>query len=119
MGHFQTSVSITARAGLKVFIREGGSKQLYISSLHPTCGRGQSWLDHLAFGSSFFARHRARLSEEPFLFTPSEVGQVKAHLYHGLGPPQIAGSITKADGETLGFPQSTLQSTYSQRYSLR
>ena len=35
MGHFQTRVSITTRAGMKVFIREGGSEQLYISSLHP------------------------------------------------------------------------------------
>ena len=43
--------------------------------------------------------------------SPYEVGQVKAHLYYGLGPPQIAGSITKADGKTLVF--------HSQRYSLR
>ena len=33
-------------------------------------------------------------------FSPFEVGQVKAHLYHGLGPSQIAGIITKADGKT-------------------
>ena len=33
-------------------------------------------------------------------FTPFEVGQVKAHLYHGLGPSQIAGIITKSDGKT-------------------
>ena len=33
-------------------------------------------------------------------FTPFEDGQVKAHLYHGLGPSQIAGIITKSDGKT-------------------
>ena len=31
-------------------------------------------------------------------FTPFDVGQVRAHLYHGLGPSQIAGISTKSDG---------------------
>ena len=33
-------------------------------------------------------------------FTPFEVGQVKAHLHHGLGPTEIARIITKADGKS-------------------
>ena len=32
--------------------------------------------------------------------TPFEVGQVKAHLHHGLGPTEIARIITKADGKS-------------------
>mgnify|MGYP004530944189 CR=1 FL=1 len=33
-------------------------------------------------------------------FSPFEVGQVKAHLHHGLGPEAIAGIITKTDGKS-------------------
>ena len=32
-------------------------------------------------------------------FTPFEVGQVKAHLHHGLGPGDIAKIIYKPDGK--------------------
>jgi len=34
------------------------------------------------------------------MFTPFEVGQVKAHLHHGLGPEAISQIVTKADGKT-------------------
>ena len=30
--------------------------------------------------------------------TPFEVGQIKAHAYHGLGPASIARIVTKTDG---------------------
>lgn len=34
------------------------------------------------------------------MFTAFEVGQVKAHMYHGLGPEAICGIIKKADGKS-------------------
>ena len=39
-------------------------------------------------------------SKKPQQFTAYEVGQVKAHMYHGLGPEAICGIITKADGKS-------------------
>ena len=36
----------------------------------------------------------------PRQFTPFEVGQVKAHAYHGLGPYQIADILVKPDGKS-------------------
>ena len=31
--------------------------------------------------------------------TPFEVGQIKAHLYHGMGPAAMASIVKKADGQ--------------------
>ena len=33
--------------------------------------------------------------------SPFEVGQIKAHLYHGLGPRAIAGLVKKSDGTNV------------------
>ena len=33
--------------------------------------------------------------------TPFEVGQIKAHLHHGLGPCAIAAVVKKVDGERV------------------
>ena len=33
--------------------------------------------------------------------TPFEVGQIKAHLHHGLGPTSIAALVVKADGSCV------------------
>ena len=41
-------------------------------------------------------------------FSPFEVGQVKAHMHHGLGAPRTAGIIFKADGKTR-FSTSAVQ----------
>ena len=38
--------------------------------------------------------------KKPQRFTPFEVGQVKAHMHHGLGPEAISRIIKKADGKT-------------------
>ena len=40
-------------------------------------------------------------------FTYPEVGQVKAHLYHGLGPVEIAKIIVKPDDFTIAVEQSS------------
>jgi len=37
---------------------------------------------------------------KPQQFTPFEVGQVKAHLHHGLGPEAISGIVTKVNGKS-------------------
>jgi hypothetical protein len=39
-----------------------------------------------------------RLSE--YQFSPFEVGQVKAHLHHGLGAAEMSGILMKGDGKT-------------------
>ncbi len=36
---------------------------------------------------------------------PFEIGQIKAHLHHGLGPTAIAGLVKKADGTNVS-PQA-------------
>jgi hypothetical protein len=33
-------------------------------------------------------------------FTPFDVGQVKAHMHHGLGAQRISQIVTEADGKT-------------------
>ena len=35
-----------------------------------------------------------------YQFSPFEIGQIKAHVYHGLGAAQIARILVKADGKT-------------------
>lgn len=35
-----------------------------------------------------------------YQFSPFEIGQIKAHVYHGLGAAQIARIVVKADGKT-------------------
>ena len=36
--------------------------------------------------------------------TPFEIGQIKAHLHHGVGPAEIARIITKLDGHHPNQP---------------
>ena len=36
--------------------------------------------------------------------TPFEIGQIKAHLHHGVGPAEIARIITKLDGHHPSQP---------------
>ena len=35
-----------------------------------------------------------------YQFSPFEIGQIKAHMYHGLGAAQMARILVKADGKT-------------------
>lgn len=41
-------------------------------------------------------------------FSPFEVGQVKAHMHHGLGSQRISGILVKADGKT-SFSKTAVQ----------
>ena len=35
-----------------------------------------------------------------YQFSPFEIGQIKAHMYHGFGAAQMARILVKADGKT-------------------
>ena len=35
-----------------------------------------------------------------YQFSPFEIGQIKAHMHHGLGAAQMARILVKADGKT-------------------
>ena len=48
------------------------------------------------------------MSESEYQFSPFEVGQVKAHMYHGLGAAAIARIVLKGDGKTH-FSETAVQ----------
>ena len=46
-------------------------------------------------------RRHPRMACSKYQLGPFEVGQVKAHMEHGLGCTEIASRVFKADGKTL------------------